>query len=656
MISNCTLFRRMAANNVLFALAVFFCVVLCTVLRADAAEGINAKDYFKKGKAALEDSRYAEAVSNLSVALKEFSVIGDYSLLYLSEAHHGLGDHDRSLDNIRSLILRYPDSALLKKAKATEIREATEMSSESLVSLYEAYVLHYPDDDEILFQFGSYLKRIGQPARAIAVFKKTYIQAGAFAKSAFNELNASDLTSADYIERASNLMARYDFREAEKEMHKALPLDDGNNRVAILKNLGYAMFMQKKYKEAAVIYAKIKDTYFLARSLYRAGDKDGFDAAMKELLSKNDIRVGNLLIAVAADKRRSNDFDEALRMYDAVLKGYPSEQEEAMWGKGWTYYISADYKRSSDVFSELYAKYENPKYLYWQAKSMETAGSDAGFLYNSLLKKENNYYSVLSHARLKAPILKPVEHAADPDIQNNRKMNFDRVDVLLSLGMKAEASAELAVMQRKVEDAAALLTITSKLHEIGDFKRSVGLVTKTVYSEKNHRLWYPLAYWEQIEHSANEYGLDPLTVLSIIREESRFDASAHSAAGARGLMQIMPATAYRIDKSIGIGIKTESDLNIPETNIRTGAFYLKMLFEEFRSLPVVLAAYNAGEAPLKRWQKKSYRTADEFIEDIPYSETRNYIKRIITSYFQYMRSIPNMKTGTGLDFLFRHPW
>jgi soluble lytic murein transglycosylase len=647
----CAMLVRVLWRRGFFTCAAFLCIMII-IAPVAYAEGIDGKAYFKQGKADLEAKRYAEAVKSFSAAQKEFPVIGDYSLLYLAEARHGLGDHRKSLENIRSLLVLYPNSPLVKKARASEIREASEASLETLVRLYEAYDQDYPDDDEINILFGSYLKKIGEQARARAVFKKIYLRAGALAMPAYTELSASDITPADFIERASNLMARYDFKEAERDLQKALSIDGGKKRAEILKNLGYALFMQKKYKESATIYEDIKDTYSVARSLYRSGDKEGFNAALKDLLKKNDKRVGNLLIAVASDKRRENDFGEAVRIYDDILNGYPSEQEEAMWGKGWTYYISADYKKSSAVFSELYAKYGNPKYLYWQAKSTEAAGSDAESLYNSLLSKENNFYSVLSYARAKEQTIRPVPDMPLPDIQPDMKPKFDRIDLLLSLSMKDEAIAELGAMLKKVKDASAMFNIISKFHEIGEFERSVGLVTKTVYSEKNHRFWYPLAYWEEVEKVAGKYRLDPLIVLSVIREESRFEAAALSVAGARGLMQIMPRTASRIDKIIGIGIKTESDLDVPANNIRIGAYYLKSLFDEFKSLAAVLAVYNAGEAAIKKWrQQRSYRSADEFIEDIPYAETRNYVKRIMTSYFQYKRYFPDMKTETGFDFL-----
>ena len=112
----------------------------------------------------------------------------------------------------------------------------------------------------------------------------------------------------------------------------------------------------------------------------------------------------------------------------------------------------------------------------------------------------------------------------------------------------------------------------------------------------------------------------------------------------RGLLQIMPQTAYRLDKSLKLGIRTESQIHDAKTNIQLGAYYLKSLYKEFKSLAHALAAYNAGEAIVKKWEERGgHKSADEFIEDIPYPETRNYVKKVVTSYYQYGRAFSDDK-------------
>ncbi len=617
---------------------VFSVLLLCLLISPNPAAGEDGKEYFKKGKADLDSGRYDEAVKKLTEASKELPLLEDYSLLYLSMAYHRLGDHGRSLDVIRTLLKKYPQSPLVRKARAAELREAKEVPGEKVLPIFDSYVRDYPDDEEMYMSYAFLLKQSGDPGRAKDIFKKIYLMAGANSKTAYSELSPSDIDSSDMLERAENLIKRSEFREAERELRKVLPVCGPADRKEILRNIGFALFRQKEYREAAEIYDKIDDIYFKARSLYRSGDKQGFESALKELGEKNDKRAGGLLIAFAGDRRRDGDLDGALKIYNEVLNRYPSDAEEATWGTGWTNYVATDYKKAAGVFSKLYGRYQDPKYLYWQARSTELAGEDAKALYDALGRHGNNFYAALAAALGKTKIAyMSVEIPSEGGTYTQRQ--FERVDMLLSLNMTKEAKDELQWIARKIETPMALVETVSRFLKIGDYKRSVGLATKMPYSEKMHRFWYPLAFWEDVEKAAKKHDIDPLIALSVIREESRFDPDARSVAGARGLMQLMPHTAYRLDKSVRLGISRDSQINDVRNNISLGVFYLKSLFKEFKSLPHVLAAYNAGEVVVKKWEQHgNHKAADEFIEDIPYAETRNYVKKVMTSYFQYKRS------------------
>jgi soluble lytic murein transglycosylase len=123
-----------------------------------------------------------------------------------------------------------------------------------------------------------------------------------------------------------------------------------------------------------------------------------------------------------------------------------------------------------------------------------------------------------------------------------------------------------------------------------------------------------------------------------MREESRFAPEARSVAGALGLLQLMPQTASRMSAHAHVSLKHSEDLYDIKTNVFIGTYYLKSLINHFDSVPLAIAAYNAGEEAVKDWLTAGrYKSADEFIEDIPYDETRNYVKKVITSYFEYMR-------------------
>jgi soluble lytic murein transglycosylase len=633
------------------ALAALFLVIFACHASASVPDAArNLRD----GKNNLASGHLEDSIRELDAAQKEFPLLGDYALFYLSSAYQKLGDHRKALDAVRGLFERYPDSPLVRKARAVEAAEAKEIPGEDALKIFGAYVKDYPDDEKVAMTYGVLLKEAGETAKANAVFRKVYIVAGAFSEQARAELQAKDITPEDLNERASNLINNYEYKEAERDLRKALSLDCGKDRYDILRTLGYALFRQKRYDEAAGVYKKINDTYARARSLYRAGNKEGFISVLDDLVARNDRRVGGLLLAFAADKRRDKDIDGALKLYNDVVKGYPPDREEAMWGMGWTYYVSADYRKAAEIFSKLQVKYDDPKYLYWKARSLEALGEDPKGLYASLSKADDSYYSAVAFARSNGKLTGTVSSARGSDIEppaDNRHL-FDRVEALLALDMTDEAVMELGCLSKKVDSLAGMDYVVARLLQLGQYRRAISMATKGRYSEELHRFWYPLAYWDDVETIAKKQGMDPFMLLAVMREESRFDAAARSVAGARGLMQIMPGTAYRLDKTLKLGIRRPSQIHDAENNITLGAFYLKSLFSEFGSFARVLAAYNAGEAITRQWEQQgNYKSDDEFIEDIPYPETRNYVKKVITSYFEYRKSVTSDSPGPGLSVI-----
>jgi len=604
------------------------------------AEDKDGRTYLQEGRKALESGSYADAVERLSKAEEAFPLLGDYAAFYLAEAYRNLQDHDKALSTLRSMLRKYPDSPLRRRARAAEIRETAGNEAKDILQLYEAYVKDYPEDDDMAYAFGLFLRQKGKDAKAAQVFRDIYLRAGALSKSALAELNGPDISADDLMQHALNLMKRYEFREAERDLRKALEKSEPKRRDEIMKNLGLSLFRQKDYSAAAVVYDKANDLYSKARSLYRAGDKEGFEAALQDLSAKNDKKAGPLFIAAAADKRREKKFDEALKIYNEALLKYPAEAEEAMWGMGWTYYKSAEYGKASGIFSKLYDKTGDNKYLYWKARSMEESGEDAGRFYSSLLRSNNCFYSALTYAknRGKSDIRAfPGVSVSIPSSDPQRRI--ERTDALLSLGMIREAVTELICLSKKVEKSSDMMYVISRLQELGEFKRAIGLAVKMPYSENVHGFWYPMAYWDDVEKISGKFGVDPFLALAVMREESRFDADAKSVAGARGLMQLMPRTAFHLDRSIKLGIKREAQINDVRNNINLGTYYLKSLFEEFKSMARVLAAYNAGEINARKWeQRDEYKSDDEFIEDIPFVETRNYVKKVMTSYFEYKKA------------------
>lgn len=617
------------------------------------AEEIDGKALLKKGKEELDGKKYEDAIKSLSEAENKFPLLGDYALLWLSEAYHETGNHAESLRTTRTFLKKYPESPLRKKVRIKEIEEAKEVSEENLQQMFEFFIKEYPNDTEIKYAYAQWLKKTEKMDIAKSLFKEIYISANSFSGLAYNELCPDDIRVEDLIKRASNLMELRDFRGAESALRSALEKDNGALQNEILQNLGLCLFKQKRYLEAAGIYEKVNEKFWRTLSLYRAGDKEVLNSALEELIQTGDKRAGSILNAVASDKRRDGEIEEALKIYQNVLEKYPSEAEDALWGIGWTYFLTGEYGKAADVFTKLYEDYEDTRYLYWKARSLEGSGKDASDFYLKLKKKDRDFYSVLSYLRTESPSeqsnTKKINVSSHPfnststshnltNRENNGVKKFDRVEALFEIGLSKEALSELINVSKIITSTEDILYLGSRFQDIGEYKYIVRLAERLPYKESLHHLFYPLAYWDIVETICQKSGIDPLLILSVMREESMFNPNAESIAGAVGLMQLIPKTALWLDSNLQLGIKNTSQIFEIKNNISLGTYYLSILMKEFGSNAYVIAAYNAGEERVRKWsQKGNYKSIDEFIEDIPYYETRNYVKKVMTSYFGYKK-------------------
>ncbi|HET8563672.1 MAG TPA: lytic transglycosylase domain-containing protein, partial [Candidatus Binatia bacterium] len=170
------------------------------------------------------------------------------------------------------------------------------------------------------------------------------------------------------------------------------------------------------------------------------------------------------------------------------------------------------------------------------------------------------------------------------------------------------------------------------------YARSVAIANQLPSSAPDRaRFRYPLAYWESIQQKAQERELDPYLILALVRQESLFDARARSPAFALGLMQLLPSTATRIAKQLGFPPPSNEGLFQPDLNLTLGSQYLKDLLQRYsNNWFKALAAYNGGESAVDRWEKEIITDdQDEFIERIPYPETRTYVKLVMRNHRIY---------------------
>ena len=147
---------------------------------------------------------------------------------------------------------------------------------------------------------------------------------------------------------------------------------------------------------------------------------------------------------------------------------------------------------------------------------------------------------------------------------------------------------------------------------------------------------FPYKYTDYVEKYSEEYDLDPLLVLAVIKAESDFEEQAVSNRGAKGLMQVMDNTAEWACKEIGINYFMPNMLMDPELNIRLGCWYLHNLRDEFKDLDLIIAAYNGGSGNVNKWlNDDEYSKDGETLSYIPFKETKKYVDKVKTNYSVY---------------------
>ncbi|MFT7521425.1 MAG: soluble lytic murein transglycosylase, partial [Kiritimatiellia bacterium] len=149
------------------------------------------------------------------------------------------------------------------------------------------------------------------------------------------------------------------------------------------------------------------------------------------------------------------------------------------------------------------------------------------------------------------------------------------------------------------------------------------------------RIGYPDHFWDEVQGVAKGYRYDPRLFHALVREESNFNAEIRSPVGARGLSQLMPATARQTAGWLRMDIKM-SDLDVPTTNLKIGSRYLEAVHKEVGSPYLSLAGYNAGPGRVRQWLGEWGNVpTDEYVERIPYRETRGYVRRVTTTWQTY---------------------
>lgn len=602
-------------------------------LSDEITAGASAR--FIKARQSIEQSEYDAAIALLSEASGALSLVADHVLFWRAKAYEGKGDHSRALADLAQIRKEHPETPLLKKIRRMEIEIRGKSGGSELGRAYGEFLKDYPAELDIKVAYARHLRKLGETERAQKIFREVYVTASPLSEAASRELPPGEITARDLVARGRSLNDAYRFSEAEQVFRTALRSGGAGLAKEIEPLLAYALFRQKKYDEAAGLYKKTNRLYWYGRALLRSGQLSAFESELPRLAAHRDKRIPSLLISYGNVKRRAGDFERALSIFREVATRHQEAREDALWALGWARYRSGDYRGAAETFSALRKSHGGSRYQYWLEKSKaHLAVSDSSTPSpQGSLARQRDFYGFLALLQRDGSLPGIAKTPQTRSMTPSR-----RADLLAALGLRDDAIMELLTLSRMNSDADRLIAISTQLTLLGDFRSALSLMSRTSHAGMHHEILYPLAFWDDVQAASQRTGVDPLLVLSVIREESRFDPQALSVAGAIGLMQIMPATGAKLGKTLRIDLGSPAALYDPKRNILAGALYLAQLLAAFESVPAALAAYNAGEEVVGEWLgKASYRSADEFVEDIPYDETRTYVKRVLGTYAEYLR-------------------
>jgi len=390
---------------------------------------------------------------------------------------------------------------------------------------------------------------------------------------------------------------------------------------------------------------------YSARALAQAGrwrwNADDDPAALRlyrELMRRfpNSREAPEALYAIARIHQEAGAYDESLQAYDALAERYAdtSSASDARWRAGWVRYLAGDHAGAADSFHRLAAAASRDMRVaaeYWEARAVERLDAEdaRAKLIHVAEQHATTFYGMLAASRLGiAP--QQAESPVDPE----RPAFPDTLTGSHAARAKRYGELGLHGLARRELDTIASTASTDTLLQAYAAVEAPGpalRLARTSLRPSLERFLYPLGYWDVVRPISEARGLDPLLVTALIRKESLFFPDAVSPADAHGLMQLLPATARDLAVTRGRPAPDRLALHRVELNVDLGTSLLRKLLDRYGGSRVkALAAYNAGEDAVAKWERRhGTRPDDEFVELISYRETRDYVKAVLTHYEVY---------------------
>ena len=598
-------------------------------LAAPESRPANAQDAYARGVEAWHAGRYGEAHRLLLQAADGPILTREHARLYAGLAALRAGHHRQAARVLRGL----RDGPMAARARWSEAEALWELGRKT-----EAKKLYaQPGRGDT----GAALFRSGQ-LRRLAIEEPDHPLA---------DRARVDLTYDERIRRARNLIERRHWLRAAAEM-------DALGGAEARYWAGMARYRTRHdYPAAADIlldaHGKLSGNlaadalFHSARALSRADLDDAAVARYREVVRRYprspDAAEAAFLIGWLEHNR--GKYEAALAPLDEAARSYGDSRHarSARWFSGWSKFLLGRYGEALADFERLVpgadGELDAGKLLYWKGRCLERLGrkAEAEAAWREVQSRfPLSWYALLARRRVAVDIPRASAIAPEIDAAVSQDRLLRRVDELIAVGLTADAATELRDGENTLRErhgGRAIGALLDGYRRAGDWNRVYLLGAAHGIPSAS----FPRAYQDLIDRYGPSGGNPQHYLLAIMRKESAFNPSDASYADAQGLLQMIPATSRRAAAIVGLTY-TDGILYEPEANVRLGAWYIGRLLRKFRGqVPLGAGAYNSGPRPVMRWcDKNGARPLDEFVEMIPYEQTREYIKKVTANYARYL--------------------
>ncbi len=647
--------------------------------RAHPGDGA-ATAYLALGHAAMLEHRYSEAVADFKQASQSGDALTDYAD-YLGaqadlQATHG-ANTAALLDHFAD---RHPDSIFAPSAPTLLANADMQQSNpQAAIRVLEA-LTGSPQSSHVDFRYalGRGYQLAGQTGKATVVFRGLYTgdPLSPEALQAKTQLQAMgvQLSAAERKTHADRLYDAKHYNEAGAEYHD-LQKNDGSLSQADRDALNiYAAVCDLKMKrltrrgvdslpQTGDDSAALK-LYLVSELERNADDRTGHDATVSQMVSRfpqsrwleEALYSGGNMYLVKRDPVK------AIEQYELLVQHFPNSAyaPSAHWRAAWMSYRLRRYPDAARLMDEQIQQYsggiEVPSALYWRGRLLEEQDRNFGQAVNYYhvlsTSYPNFYYALLARQRLavlatQAPadpssVLMSVKPPAVPDLTGELPENdvhLIKARLLANAALNEYIGPEIMASPSSPQWGA--LAQAQIYASFGEYTRSLQSIkhsgisffmlpfdrVPTIYWQ----LLFPRPYWSDLVADSERNGLDPYLAASLIRQESEFNAGVVSHANAYGLMQLLPSVGKAAAKKLGLKGFNANQLLNPATNLQLGTLNLREVLDRFSGQKeYALAAYNAGDTPIRQWLSAGdYKDIPEFVESIPYTETRDYVQAIL---------------------------